>query len=313
MLLLKSRSIDVKTRTDYTKTLTYFRRWLDSTHPGILPEDVGRDHVVGWMAHMQEIPEGRDEPRLSRVTVGNRYRHLQQWFRYLVESAEIHEVSPMHGLRPPKQKKKTVPVIEPDELMLLLKDCEGKDFVSRRDTAILLLLMDTGIRRGECSGIDLADLNMRTQRVRIEGKGDRERWVPFGISTALAIDKYRRARSSHPDADLDALWLSYRQTGQRLTPEGIHQMLKRRAKSAGVPKIHAHRFRHTMAHNWLNDEGSETDLMAIAGWETTQMLRRYTDAKKSDRAAQAHRTHGLADKLLRDQRPRKGRTQRNGA
>ena len=72
-----------------------------------------------------------------------------------------------------------------DELMLLLKDCEGKDFVSRRDTAILLLLMDTGIRRGECSGIDLADLNMRTQRVRIEGKGDRERWVPFGISTAV--------------------------------------------------------------------------------------------------------------------------------
>lgn len=304
MLILEGAGVGDKTRRDYTRTLTYFRRWLDQRHPGIAPGAVTKTMIAEWFAEMRrERPGGQKS--LSAVTIANRYRHLQQWYRYLVQDAEVYEVSPMYGMRPPKVPKKSVPVYEDDELRRLVKACEGKDFTSRRDMAIILLLMDTGIRREECANLAVADVNLRTRRVRIQGKGDKERHVPVGVASALAIDKYKRERDRHPDADLDVLWLSNH--GGALTADGIHQMLKRRGEMAGVPHIRAHRFRHTMASAWLAGKGTETDLMAIAGWETTQMLRRYTDYTKSDRAAEAHRSHGLADKLLRDAGRKRGR------
>jgi hypothetical protein len=103
-------------------------------------------------------------------------------------------------------------------------------------------------------------------------KGCRERTLPFGRKAGEALDRYLRARARHKDAELPWLWLGKR---GRLTEWGLVMMLRRRGAQAGLPGLHPHQFRHTFAHQWLAQGGTETDLMRIAGWKSRQMLQRY--------------------------------------
>jgi integrase/recombinase XerC len=85
-------------------------------------------------------------------------------------------------------------VVGPEHLARLLKSCEGRDFPSRRDTAIILLLVDTGMRRAECAGMSLDDVDLDQRIVWVLGKGRRPRALPIGRKTAQALDRYLRAR-----------------------------------------------------------------------------------------------------------------------
>ena len=87
----------------------------------------------------------------------------------------------------------------------------------------------------------------------------------------------------HPLAAIPDLWLGKR--GQQFGRGGLSRALRRRAKRAGVQRFRPHRLRHTAAHRWLAAGGSESGLMAIAGWTRTDMLVRYTRAGASARAA----------------------------
>jgi integrase/recombinase XerC len=81
----------------------------------------------------------------------------------------------MAGMRPPQIPETPVPVLTEEQLRRLLKACDGRDFAARRDTAIIRLLIDTGLRRGECAGIMLDDLDLDDQVVTVLGKGRRPR------------------------------------------------------------------------------------------------------------------------------------------
>ena len=111
----------------------------------------------------------------------------------------------MAGMRPPQIPEAPVPVLTEDQLRRLLKACEGRDFAARRDSAIIRLLIDTGLRRGECAGIMLDDLDLDDQVVTVLGKGRRPRVLAYGRKTALALDRYLRARASHPHTALPNL------------------------------------------------------------------------------------------------------------
>jgi site-specific recombinase XerD len=132
--------------------------------------------------------------------------------------------------------------------------------------------------------------------VRVRGKGDKQRAVPFGERTGQALTRYLRVRAKHPGADLAALFLAER--GRvRLAPNGVKIMLRRRGNAAGIPRMHAHRLRHTLAHEWQLHEGNETDLMAIMGWESPEMLRRYGKSAAAVRAHSSHRRLGLGNRV----------------
>lgn len=159
----------------------------------------------------------------------------------------------MNGMKPPHIPEEPVPVLTDDQLRLLLKACEGKDFTARRDTAIIRLLMDTGLRRSECVGIMLADLGLKEQIAVVLGKGRRPRVVPFGRKTALALDRYIRARAKHRYGHLPNLWIG--QHGA-MTASGVFQVVADRGASVGLHGLHPHQLRHSFAHAWLDAEGS---------------------------------------------------------
>jgi integrase len=92
-----------------------------------------------------------------------------------------------------------VPVIPPDGLRRLLKACDGKGFDARRDTALIMLLLDTGARRDELVSRTLGDLDQDLDVLLVLGKGRRERALPYGHKTALALDRYLRVRERHKE------------------------------------------------------------------------------------------------------------------
>ncbi len=247
--------------------------------------DITREHVELFIADLLA--------RWKPATAHNRYRSLTTFFRWLAEEGEI-PVSPMARMKPPAVPETPPDVLAEEQIRALLKACGGKAFEDARDTAIIRLFFDTGMRRAELAALATNALDLEANAVTVLGKGRRPRLCVFGRKTALALDRYGRARARHKHAGSPRLWIT--RLGE-MTDNGVYQMICTRAEQAGIGKIHPHQLRHTFAHAWLATGGQEGDLMRLAGWKSRDMLSRYGASAADARAHAAYQTRSPGDRL----------------
>lgn len=266
------------------------RQLVDFLDARGMPGDVDkitREHVE---AFIEDVLACR-----TPATAAQRYGSLRHLWRWLIEEGEI-ERSPMERMHPPKVPEQPPPILRLDELKALLRTCSSRSFEDRRDEAIIRLFVDTGMRMSELVGLKVDEVDFDLDVAVVEDKGGRWRSCPFGAKTGLALDRYARVRSRHPRSQLRWFWLG---SQGRFTESGVAQMLRRRGVEAGIGPVNAHRFRHTFAHRWLSEGGTETGLMHVAGWAkgSRSMLGRYGASAASERAKQEHRRLALGDEL----------------
>ena len=233
--------------------------------------------------------------RRTAHTVKCGYIIIGAFFGWLLAEEEI-TVSPLAHMKAPRTPPvPPAPVLPPEAISAILKTCAGNTFTERRDLAILRTLLDTGLRRAELAALIAADIDLNRQTIRVRhGKGDKPRTVFLGAKAVRALDRYTRARPTHPHAALPQFWLSERGA---LSAKGVYELVGKRALQAGLPDVYTHLFRHTWAHLWRDAGGSDSDLMTMAGWSSLAMAGRYGASAQVARAQKAHKLFSPGDRF----------------
>ena len=202
------------------------------------------------------------------------------------------QVSPMRKMKSARVRAR-VPSFMPDEVLawVIAACADEKDrFLRARDEALIRFLLDTGLRRTECAELELDAVNLATRRVRVVGKGGKERHVAFGVRTKMAIQRYLRERKEHPSASSKRLWLGRRGD---LSAQTVYEIVARR----GV-RGDAHLYPHRLRRSWaVRAEVDVIDLMALGGWDSPEMARRYKSESEAERAAANYSRNSVGDRF----------------
>jgi integrase/recombinase XerD len=153
-----------------------------------------------------------------------------------------------------------------------------------RSRAIILMLLDTGMRASELTGLQLQDVDIKKNLVKVLGKGRKERLVPISSRTGQALWRYLAQRDSGRPMDPIFVTSSGKQLGRRELAHRLAEIGRR----GGVSNTHPHRFRHTFAINYLRNGGDIYTLQAILGHSTLEMVRHYARIAQMD-VETAHR------------------------
>jgi len=223
----------------------------------------------------------------ASASVRHEYAGCQQFYRWAVDEQEIApEANPFLGMKPPRVETPLKDIVELGELVKVLDDLDKRK--QYRDAAMISLLADSGLRSQELCNILVAEVDMDEAVVTLPTTKNHEvRHVPFSSATGMRIDRWMRHRK-----DTEALHLFTGQrshVGKQLTTSGVLQIVKRVFAGHGMPQVGTHDLRHTFATLYLDDPDARTeDLQAICGWNSSQMVERYTKQRKQRRAVAGH-------------------------
>ncbi len=291
---MRRAGVSPNTVATYGEACRQFLRYLLDTGGPTEVRAIEPRHIEAFELALAE--------RVGPATVHNRHRGLARFFSWYAEGVEDPTYrSPMARMRPPRLPRYQPRVLALDDLRAVLATCAGRSFEDRRDEALVRVFFNTGARRAEVAGLRYSptdpadrDIDLGRGTVRLFGKGRKERTVSIDDHTIDAIERYLRARRSHPDADLPWLWLGKR---GRLTDSGIAHAIRQRGARAGIPDLHPHDLRHAWRHHAEVAGLSREHLMALGGWESDAMLRRYASTAATARAIEAARRVKLGDQV----------------
>lgn len=284
LLALRAEDRAANTLKMYETGVLQYLAWC--TAEG-LPEVLDRTQVRAWTS-------GILEAGAETATAAARQSAVRRFSRWLFTEGEI-DADPLDGLKPVSQDQKLVQPLTEDELRALLKACSGRTFEDKRDTAVIRVLMDTGLRPGEVAELRLENLDLGAGIVAVpKSKGKKGKMTHIGPKTVAAVDAWLRVRRTHRLAAGPLLWLGTR--GREFHYAAMWTVLRARAEQAGITRrFHPHLFRHTKGTRWLEAGGSEGGLQASMGWSSRRMLDRYVAATASQRAIDEARRLNLGD------------------
>jgi len=273
-----------------------FHKWALERRLSTDPRTITKSQIEDFLIWL------RVDHLAKPATVRARFSALRRFLNWCVEEKEI-EHSPMQRMRGEEVPESEAPVLTDQEQVALLNVCRGDAFEDRRDMAILRLMIDTGLRRQEVAAITVADIDLDALTITVKRKGNKEGVAYFGAKVARDIDRYLRVRARHPHANLSALWLASKGA---LTGDGVHHLVTRRARIAGIVRRVAgvdrtawpHLLRHTFGDQLKRVEQlSDEVVMTLGGWTDPKAMRRYGRSAAQARARDAHRRHSPGDRI----------------
>lgn len=286
----QARRLSPATVADYRNGLNKFTAWLrvDARLSQISADDVRR-----FLAEVR----GRDGRPLSKKTILNYHIALSALWTWAVAEGHADRHVVREAPKPKPQKPAVSPLSEDDVRRLFgaleqsrryrrpgKRTCANRRPTALRDRAILLLLLDCGLRASELCDMAIKDCDVRNQRVYVWGKGSKERVLPISAATTKAIWRYLQGRETARVSEPLFVQLD----GTRYNRTALRQLLIRLGERAGVMDCHPHRFRHTFAITCLRNGMNAYALQMALGHSTMEMVRVYLEIAQADLDA-AHR------------------------
>jgi len=266
---------------------------------GITVHDIRR-----FVAHLQDQPtRWADHPKhreragsLSPFTVASHVRAVKRLFNWL-EAEEVIETNPTRRIRTPQPRQGEPKAVELQDFLALLATTEGGSVADLRDRAILLFLADTGCRVGGLCGLRVRDVNLETGLALVTEKGSKTRPAPFTEPTGMALREWLEVR---PRDKGPWLFVSLGNKAEgRLSPNGVAQMLKRRARLAGVEgRVNPHSFRHAFAREFLLNGGDLATLADLMGHSTIEVTKASYAIFTVKELQAVHRRHSMVARLF---------------
>lgn len=235
----------------YFSDLCEFNLFIQDRDVDIL--DVKVSDCKAFILHLSERG-------VSRRTTKRKIAALKAFYNYLIERGDA-QINPFGLVHTPKSEKRLPDFLTPDQIVdLFTRNSERDDPLVLRDEAILELLFASGIRAGEAIALTLDRTDVKGRVLRVIGKGNKERLVPFSTSAAATLERYldelrpSLVRNRTDGKDPGYVFLNSR--GEKLTERGLEYILSRIGKATGYPDLHPHTLRHSYATYLVNRGGN---------------------------------------------------------
>lgn len=248
------------------------------------------EQVRGFLTHL-------GEQQYSTATMARKIATLRSFYKW-AERRGLADTNPMTVIRTPRQGKRLPKAISVEQVERLLAAPDDRDVLGVRDRAMLETLYSTGLRVSELVGLDLGDIDLAAESVRVKGKGKKERMVPLGAHACTAVRKYMDMGKGDPR--FAACWAEGRQQrplfvnkhGSRLSSRSVRRKLDKYLKSVGLdPTISPHTLRHSFATHLLDngaDLRSVQELLGHQSLSTTQIYTHLTTGRLQNAYNKAH-------------------------
>ena len=297
----------------YSDALTRFAAWAHAAYgrPAVLGDFTSTNARL-FLGDLSEQPKWKNHPGLAGITtdklaggtIHQATRALKTFGSWL-ERERYATIHPLYNIRLPKVEEKQLrPLTEVEERALLdaYNDNNPSDC---RVKAIMVLMLDTGIRLAELTGLKFENADLDHGFILVLGKGRKERAIPFGFTTERVLRKYASLYRPEPALpSVDEFFLS--PDGYPMTYNAIKMIFKRAAKRAGIPRLHPHLLRHTFGIRSQENGMPTITLQLYMGHSSSKVTERYTHAAQSEKLKRARGYSPIDQLRIRVSRPGPG-------
>lgn len=260
------RNYSDKTIDAYRRDLVMFERFLRDTDSQLDLLTADRDLVRMWVVDLME-------KGTATTTVNRKLSTLRSFYRFL-KIRGIRDNSPVQGVTGPKNSKPLPQFVKESEMNELLDRTDlGKGFIGIRNRTVIATFYETGVRMAELIGLDDNDIDFAASTIKVTGKRDKQRFIPFGNELKEIFREYIESREAEFGHTEGAFFLSGK--GQRIPRHQVYLLVKdalSRVSSAG--KRSPHVLRHTFATSMLNHDaelGAVKELLGHNSLQTTEI------------------------------------------
>lgn len=232
------------------------------------PSEVVVDVVREWMIHLMNLG-------YATTSVNRKLSSLRSYYKYLLRKGEV-KVNPLRKITGPKNKKNLPVFVKESEMNRLLDDEDfGEGFEGCRDHLVIAMFYATGMRLSELIGLDDGDVDFAASVIKVTGKRNKQRLIPFGEELRVEMEAYVKQRDESVPVRSDAFFV--RKTGGRLYPNIVRKIVTRNlSKVVTVKKRSPHVLRHTFATSMLNHDAELGAIKELLGHESLATTEIYT-------------------------------------
>ncbi len=232
------------------------------------PSEVVVDVVREWMIHLMNLG-------YATTSVNRKLSSLRSYYKYLLRKGEV-KVDPLRKITGPKNKKNLPVFVKESEMNRLLDDEDfGEGFEGCRDHLVIAMFYATGMRLSELIGLDDGDVDFAASVIKVTGKRNKQRLIPFGEELRVEMEAYVKQRDESVPVRSGAFFV--RKTGERLYPNIVREIVTRNlSKVVTVKKRSPHVLRHTFATSMLNHEAELGAIKELLGHESLATTEIYT-------------------------------------